>query len=120
LCNKHCKNYTYTSDPNISESEVLLPLGSTLKLKNIFETFINGYTYTIYDCDLIRFGPINTRKLWSNFKLNAENVYDTYNNSEPLDVGGSLPVKNKNRKSLRKIKKSKNHNKKNKSKKNIF
>jgi hypothetical protein len=111
---------TYTSDPNISESEVLLPLGSTLKLKNIFETFINGYTYTIYDCDLIRFGPINTRKLWSNFKLNAENVYDTYNNSEPLDVGGSLPVKNKNRKSLRKIKKSKSHNKKNKSKKNIF
>jgi hypothetical protein len=47
-------------------------------------------------------------------------VYDTYNNSEPLDVGGSLPVKNKNRKSLRKIKKSKSHNKKNKSKKNIF
>ena len=112
---------TYTSDPNISESEVLLTLGSTLKLKNIFETFINGNMYTIYDCDLIRFGPINTRKLWSNFKLKAEEIYDTYNNIEPLEVGGSLPLKNKNKKSLRKIKKSKkSRNKKNKSIKNIF
>jgi hypothetical protein len=111
----------YTSDPNISESEVLLPLGSTLKLKNVFETSINENTYTIYDCDLIRFGPINTRKLWSNFKLKAEEIYDTYNNIEPLDVGGSLPVKNKTKKSLRKIKKSKkSRNKKNKSIKNKF
>jgi hypothetical protein len=111
----------YTPDPNISESEVLLPLGSTLKIKNIFETSINGNAYTIYDCDLIRFGPINTRNLWSNFKLKAEEIYDTYNNIEPLDIGGSLPVKNKNKKSLRKIKKSKkSRNKKNKSKKYIF
>ena len=115
-----------TEDPNISESEVLLPIGSTLKLKNIFETTISGNTYTIYDCVLVRFGPINTRQLWSNYKQTAEDLYDTYNNIEPLEIGGSLRQNKKKslKKSFKKSKKSekKRNKSNNKSRKinNIF
>jgi len=87
-----------TMDPTQSESEVLLPAGSTFKLMNKSQVEINGRMHNLYDFMLIRFGAIETRHFWGNYIKLAEKLYNEYGNTEPLDMdteGGSIMNKNK-------------------------
>ena len=59
-----------TTDPSSSEDEILLPPGSTFKLKNITKEEI----YNIYDFELVRFGRIKTRNFWPEYQTLARKI----------------------------------------------
>jgi hypothetical protein len=110
-----------TMDTRQSESEVLLPAGSTFKLMNKSQVDINGRIHNLYDFILIRFGSIETRHFWGNYMKLAEKLYNEYGNTEPLDMdsGGGRKSKrsrSKNKRSKRsRSKRSRNKNKRSKS-----
>jgi hypothetical protein len=99
-----------TFDSSQSESEVLLPAGSTFKLIGKSQVDMNGRMHNLYDFILIRFGAIETRRFWSNYTKLAEKLYDDYGNTEPLVMdteGGSISKSKNKRKSKRCKRKSK-------------
>lgn len=57
-----------TTDPQTSETEVLLPPGSTFTLIK--------KEGGVYDFELTHFGPIETRYFWSHYKKLATEIYD--------------------------------------------
>ena len=110
-------------DPNMSESEVLLPAGSTFKLMNKSIVNINDVDYNLYDFTLIRFGPIETRNFWLTYNKLAERLYQEYSNTEPLGMdidGGSSKKSMRKRIKIKSTKKGKIYKNKNtKKRKNI-
>ena len=65
ISDKLTTNYSSNiSESDTSESEVLLPLGSSFKLLGIYHNIVlNGKELTIYHLQLISFGQYNTRNL---------------------------------------------------------
>jgi hypothetical protein len=78
ISDKLTMNYSFDiNNQDTSESEVLLPLGCTLKLLANYDNIqVNGKKVNLIYLQLISFGPHNTRNFWLNYVKTAENLYD--------------------------------------------
>lgn len=93
ISDKLTMNYnTNINSSDSSESEVLLPLGCTFKLLDVYNNInVNGKTVNIFYLQLLTFGPHKTRNFWNQYVDLANNLYNKHTNQS---IGG----KNKHKK----------------------
>ena len=119
ISDKLTMNYNTNINNNssdTSESEVLLPLGCTFKLLDVYNNInVNGKTVNIFYLQLLTFGPHKTRNFWNQYVDFANNLYNKHTN---LSIGGknkrkrTICIKKKKKKKLVKINKKSKINKK--------
>jgi hypothetical protein len=103
ISDKLTTNYSSNiSESDTSESEVLLPLGSSFKLLGIYHNIVlNGKELTIYHLQLISFGHHNTRNLWSDYEKLSKRIYSELHVAETMSPKSNSKTKSKSRKRMK-------------------
>lgn len=117
----HLSPYYLNGQPS-SESEILLPPGSTFQINGYTNVEVLGKPCDVIYLTLLRFGPHDTRTIWNRYRKNTNKLYNElysrlYNSSNNMSVNTNNKMNTRRNRMIRGGNKKRNRSKKNTSKK---